>query len=227
MTSSTGSGSQLLQVSALHPSSLQGSVLQAAASGVAAREAGSMPAGSASTSSVRSSDRAAARRLPLADYLTILAIVAVVVVVTIPRLRGFAVRENETDAIRMLRALAMQPARAGHGVESNDLAHVVAGDSALRHRLEDIECLEDGTLRRHGYLFDMTMLRPGEPMLRAWPWNHGQTGNDAFVWTPQRGLLWHANADGRFSGPGYAPGAADIDTRSLATSGWSRIPDRR
>jgi hypothetical protein len=228
MTSSTGNSSPLLQVSALHASSMQGSVMQAAAaSGVAAHEAGALPARPASTGSARTADRTAARRLPFADYLTILAIVAVVVVVTIPRLRGFAVRENETDAIHMLRALAMQPARSGHDQDVNDLAHAVARDPAMLHRLEDVECLEDGSLRRHGYLFDMTMLRQGEPMLRAWPWNHGQTGNDAFVWTPQRGLLWHANADGRFSGPGYAPGAADIDTRSLAASGWARIPDRR
>jgi hypothetical protein len=218
MTSSTGSGSPLLHISALRPAGLQGSVLHAsAAGGVAARDAAAVPSTPASTAS----EKAAARRLPLADYLTILAIVGVVVVVTIPRLRGFAVRENETDAIHMLRALATQPAPAGREQAGNDLALLVARDSGLRRRLEDIECLDDGSLRRHGYLFDMTMLRPGEPMLRAWPWSHGQTGNDAFVWTPQRGLLWNRNADGRFSGPGGAPAPADMG------ASWARIPERR
>ncbi len=223
MTSSTGSGSPLLQVSALQPSVLQGAMMHggvphvAMASGAASRDAVDLPASSTATAS----DRTSARRLPLVDYLTILAIVVVVVVVTLPRLRGFAVRENETDAIHMLRALAMQPAQAGRDPTGNDLAQLVARDSALRHRLEDIECLDDGSVRRHGYLFDVTMLRPGEPMLRAWPWNHGQTGKDAFVWTPQRGILWNANADGRFSGPENPPAAADIGAQ------WARIPVRR
>jgi hypothetical protein len=178
--------------------------------------------GSALAGPVRdASERSTARRLPLADYFAILSIVVVVVVVSIPRLRGFAVRENELDAIHMLRALAMQPAPGGHEQAGNDLAQLVARDPALQRRLEDIECLGDGRLRRHGYLFDMTMLRPGEPMLRAWPWNHGQTGRGAFVWTPQRGLLGTTNVDGRFSGPENPPAPADIGAR------WARIPERR
>jgi hypothetical protein len=76
-------------------------------------------------------------------------------------------------------------------------------------------------LRRHGYLFDMTMLRPGEPMLRAWPWNHGQTGRGAFVWTPQRGLIGSTNAEGRFSGPESPPAAADIGAQ------WVAMAERR
>jgi hypothetical protein len=217
MTSSTGSGSPLLQGSTLQSSGLQ----MGGSGGVAAREPGSTLSASAAIASDRSSARTAARRLPLSDYLTILSIVAVVVVVTIPRLRGFAVRENEKDAIHMLRALATQPAPAGREQAGNDLAQLVAHDSGLRRRLEDIECLGDGTLRRHGYLFDMTMLRPGEPMLRAWPWTHGQTGRGAFVWTPQRGLLWNANSEGRFSGPGGPPAPAEIGAQ------WARVPDRR
>jgi hypothetical protein len=187
-------------------SALQGTALQ-----------GSTSAGG--TTSV--SDRAAARRLPFVDALTILAIGVVVVVVSIPRLRGFALRANELDAMHMLRALAAQPAPAGREQAGDDLSLLVAGDSAFRRRLEDIECLDDGRLRRHGYLFDMTMLRPGEPMLRAWPWNHGQTGRGAFVWTPQRGLLRADNADGRFSGPDRPPTPADVGAT------WRRIPDRR
>jgi hypothetical protein len=159
-----------------------------------------------------------ARSLPLVDYLTLGAIAVVVVLVSIPRLRSFVVRANEMDAMHMLRSLSAQPAPTGHEAMGDDLAQMVLRDSGLRRRLEDLECLDDGRLRRHGYLFDMTMLRPGEPMLRAWPWNQGQTGRGAFVWTPQRGLLGTANVDGRFSGPDHPPQPSDVG------ASWLRIP---
>ena len=57
---------------------------------------------------------ARARSLSLVDYLTIGAILVVVVLVSIPRLRGFALRANELDAMRMLQALSAQPAPPGH-----------------------------------------------------------------------------------------------------------------
>lgn len=158
------------------------------------------------------------RSVPLVDWLTIAAIALVVVLVSIPRLRGFALRANELDAMHMLHALSAQPAPPGRASHTEDLALLVSRDPALRRKLEDLECLDDGRLRRHGYLFDMTMLRPGEPMLRAWPWNHGQTGRSAFVWTPQRGLLGIANADGRFSGPEHPPRPEDVG------ADWLRIP---
>ena len=146
----------------------------------------------------------------LLDRITIAAIVLVVVLVSIPRLRGFALRENELDAIRTLRILASQPAPVGLAAGETGLAGLVAHDSSLRRRLDDLEIMSDGRLRRHGYLFDMTRMRPGEPMLRAWPWNHGVTGRGAFVWTPERGLLGVTNEGGRFSGAEGAPGPADI-----------------
>jgi hypothetical protein len=170
------------------------------------------PATAAATAGAR------ARSLPLVDYLTIGAILMVVVLVSIPRLRGFALRANELDAMHMLQALSAQPAPTGHEAMGDDLALLVLRDAGLRRRLEDLECLDDGRLRRHGYLFDMTMLRPGEPMLRAWPWTHGQTGRGAFVWTPQRGLLGFANTDGRFSGSDHPPLSEDIGPA------WVHIP---
>jgi hypothetical protein len=158
--------------------------------------------------------RAASARL--LDYATIGAIMLVVVLVSVPQLRGFALRENELDAMRTLRLLAAQPAPANVPAGRFDLAYLVAHDSSLRRRLEDVEYLADGRVRRHGYLFDISSLRPGEPMLRAWPWSHGTTGRGAFVWTPQRGLLGHANHDGVFAGPDGAPEAEDVDASWLA-----------
>lgn len=158
----------------------------------------------------------AARTTRWLDYLTVGAIALVVMLVSIPRLRAFALRENELDAMRMLRALATHPAPTGVDPSRMDLAAVVAHDAALKRRLEDLEFVDGGRLRRHGYLFDRAVGPSGEPMLRAWPWAHGQTGRGAFVWTPQRGLLGCANEDGRFSGDGGAPEAGDVDKTWLA-----------
>ena len=179
----------------------------------------STTAGTASNPAL--AEDATTRGLPLLDKLTILAIFVVVGLVTLPRLRAFALRENERDAMRMLRVLASQPAPTAGSNGSHDLAALVAQDSSLARRLEDLELLGDGRLRRHGYLFDLTMLRPGEPMLRAWPIVHGQTGRGAFVWTPQRGLLAADNQTGRFSGTESPPEPHDIDER------WVAMPQRR
>jgi len=167
------------------------------------------------------------RSLSWIDRLTLAAIGVVVVVVTLPVLRGFGLRENERDALRMLRVLAAEPARgaeagAGAGTPQATLATLAATDRVLQKRLEDLEMLPDGRLRRHGYLFDVSALGPGEPMLRAWPWDHAQTGRGAYVWTPRRGILGFGNADGRFSGPDGAPEAADV----LAGDGWVAMPRR-
>ncbi len=158
------------------------------------------------------------------DRLTLAAIGVVVVVVTLPVLRGFGLRENELDALRMLRALAAEPASASGHTATNrpaSLAELAAGDALLRKRLEDLESLPDGRLRRHGYLFDVLLLAPGEPMLRAWPWEHARTGRGAFVWTPSRGLLGCRNVDGRFSGSRSAPEPEDV-----AAGGWVAMPRR-
>lgn len=160
-------------------------------------------------------------RSRLLDLATIAAILLVVVLVSIPRLRAFALRENELDAMRTLRVIAAQPAPANVPAGRHDLAYLVAHDASLLRRLEDVELLADGRLRRHGYLFDLARLQPGEPMLRAWPWSHGTTGRGAFVWTPQRGLLGFSNSDGVFAGPDGAPDADDID------SDWLSITYRR
>jgi hypothetical protein len=152
----------------------------------------------------------------LLDYVTIGAIVLVVALVSVPQLRGFALRENELDAMRTLRLIAAQPAPANIPVGRCDLAYLVAHDASLRRRLEDVEYLSDGRVRRHGYLFDIASMQPGEPMLRAWPWSPGTTGRGAFVWTPQRGLLGCANKDGVFAGPNGAPEAEDVDANWLS-----------
>lgn len=203
-----------------------------AASAVAAEMTAISAAPAAPTAASRaapdaSPSAASARSIPWVDRLTLGAIAVVVVVVTLPVLRGFGVRENERDALRMLRVLAAEPAAgpAALAALATDgqptLADLAAADRVLHRRLEDLEMLPDGRLRRHGYLFDVSALGTGEPMLRAWPWEHAQTGRGAFVWTPRRGILGYGNADGRFSGPESPPEADDV-----VGAGWVAMPRR-
>ncbi|MFN0245113.1 MAG: hypothetical protein ACKVWV_19695 [Planctomycetota bacterium] len=135
--------------------------------------------------------RASTTRSRWPDRVALVAIAVVVALVSLPRLRQFALRENEADAIRLVRVLAA----GGQPLEER-----FAPGSALARRVGDVELLGHSVLRRHGYLFDSVRTADGSPMVRAWPWSHQHTGLGAFVWTPERGLLAHANADGRFSG---------------------------
>jgi len=199
-----------------------------AASASAPAHAAPSPQSGAPTSAQSGAPTSAAsdRTISWIDRLTLGAIGVVVVVVTLPVLRGFGLRENERDALRMLRVLAAEPAAgAARAVRPADgqasLAALAADDRVLHRRLEDLEMLPDGRLRRHGYLFDVSALSTGEPMLRAWPWEHAQTGRGAFVWTPRRGILGFANADGRFSGPDSPPEPADV-----LASGWVAMARR-
>lgn len=151
--------------------------------------------------------RPSARRiggLRLADAITLVSVGLVVLLVSLPRLRDFALRENEADARIVV-------ARIGELVLEHDspaaLREVLAASPDWLRRLGDAEWLEGGRmLRRHGYLFDLVRIRPdGAVAVRAWPLEHGGTGHAAFVWTADTGLLGHGNEGGAWSGPGDPP----------------------
>jgi hypothetical protein len=147
-------------------------------------------------------------RRDLWTRLTLGLVVLVVVLVSLPRLRGFALRENEQDAARLIARLGEQAQRG----PQDDLAALLASRGALRRDLEDAELVEDGRLlRRHGYLFALDRGPLGAAYLRAWPWKHGQTGFAAFLWSAERGLWIHANRAGRYSGPAAAPSLGSLE----------------
>lgn len=166
-----------------------------------------MPTAPAVPSAALSDDatRAGVRRRSLVDHAVLALIGVVVVLVSLPRLRRFALHENETDAIRAIRALGEDAlARSPVGVPPN-LAALAASSSALRARLEDLEVLEGGRLRRHGYVFDWIEGDDGGGAIVAWPWEHGRTGLAAFAVELGGPVLGLANADGRYSGPRRPP----------------------
>ena len=147
------------------------------------------------------------RRLaPYFDRATILGILLLVVLVTLPRLRSMAIHENELDALRTLGVLggevfaadAERPARLGE---------LFAKDEDLDRRLADTDVLDEGRLLvRYGYLFELVE-GPEGPGVRAWPVERGRTGQGAFWLDHRLGLHGDANRATRWSGPERPPSA--------------------
>lgn len=154
------------------------------------------------------------RRSAWIDRFAIGAVALIVVLVTIPHVDRLARRDNEIDAMRTLRVLAVQPASPGTDARLHTLAQLVGGDKLLARRLEDVEWMQDGRLRRHGYYFDIAQRPGGDALLRAWPVEAGTTGRAVFVWSPRTGLQGHDNPDLLFTGPRPPEGA------DLASGGW-------
>jgi hypothetical protein len=145
-------------------------------------------------------------RLSLSGVLTLSAISLVVVLVSLPRLHGFALRENESDAVRMLQLLGRcVEERDVAAAERPDLCALVRGHPLLLRRLEDCQTVGGTRLLRHGYLFEAFETAPGRWALRSWPWRYGQTGRCVFVWSPETGVRSHPNREALCSGPDAPP----------------------
>ncbi|MCC6408463.1 MAG: hypothetical protein IT453_14970 [Planctomycetes bacterium] len=158
-----------------------------------------------------------ARRSPSwGRYLTLVAISAVVVMISLPRLREFALRENENDARVLLGRLAST--LEVHAAERPaHVADLVAAGDGLAQWMTDAEYLEDGKLlRRHGYLFDVVQGPDERLAVRAWPWHAGRTGSRVFVDLVGAAPLVHPNDAARWSGLAGAPELATLD----AAAGW-------
>jgi hypothetical protein len=149
-------------------------------------------------------------------YLTLAAIATLVVVISLPRLREFALRENEADAKALLTRLGST--LAVHAAERpENVAALVAKSDDMLPWLTDADYLEQGRLlRRHGYLFDVVEGGDRHWIVRAWPWQAGRTGVRAFAERAGEAPVVHANDAARFSGPTGAPAIEELD----ATLGW-------
>ena len=148
---------------------------------------------------------ARARGLSPVDLAVLALIGIVVVLVSLPRLRRFALHENQTDAIRTLRSLAEEALAHEELSVPGGLARLLDAAPARRKRLEDLEVLPDGRLRLHGYVFDWAEGDEGASAIVAWPWEHGRTGVAVFAVEPGGPVYGLANADGRYGGPRRPP----------------------
>jgi len=162
--------------------------------------------------------------------VSLAAVVAVLVFVSLARLRPLMTHENEVDARRTVELLAAQlpawSARPGHPTQVPGLKEL-AGKDAVRQALSDGAFEEGGRiLKRHGYLFSVVELPPPPPLdlepgtvlaapptragtepllgVLAWPWEHGNSGRRALLCTADERLYRHPNTPARWSGPGAA-----------------------
>jgi hypothetical protein len=144
---------------------------------------------------------AAKRGLSFVDAAVLGLVALVVFLVSLPRLREFALRENELDALHALRVLSEDALARPDALATGDLGALLAASPDHRVRLEDVEVLEGGRLRCHGYLFAAAIAEAGRPVLVAWPWEHGSTGLAAFAIEPGGETLGLRNEAGVYSGP--------------------------
>lgn len=157
------------------------------------------------------------RRLFDGPYLLLVAVGVVVVLVSLPLLRGLALRENERDAIRTLRLFGSE-VFAAPSESLASLGALVEQDATLHRHLPDTRLVDDGRrLFRHGYLFELVRTEAGTPLLRAWPFSHGETGLGAFLLGPDGRLLGTPNESARFSGPLHPPSSED------ASIAWQQL----
>ena len=169
--------------------------------------------------------------------VSIAAIVCVLVLVSLPRLRKMALHENELDARATALALARELPRHEADARAVPAIGTLVRADELARQLADFELLDGGRrLRRHGYVFEVVTLPPQLPVLaaffpvrlaapgpiegpqigiRAWPWKHGQTGSAALIATGET-LYEHPNVPVRWEGP--APGTDLLED----WSGWCR-----
>ena len=185
--------------------------------------------------STRALQRSAPRRsgrLRWPDAFTLLAVGLVVLLVSLPRLREFALRENQGDASSLVVQLGNLLGSSVQAAELGSVRELVQQDVSFAARLGDSEFLAEGRLlRRHGYLFEIVPAElegPGSGQawrVRAWPWEHGRSGLASFIWLPDRGLAQHANADGRWSGPEQPPAPRFKGQTSPDAPEWRLVKD--
>ena len=181
--------------------------------------------------------------LSLPGTVSLVAVVSVLVLVSLPRLRGLARYENEADAQATIRLLAQELAvreseSDGHALPPTFFELVSSPE--VERSLSDARFVQNGRLLlRHGYLFAVVRL-PGAPPtdasaprvvraagppvagagawgIRAWPWKHGHSGATALLATADGLTYRHANTPPVWNGPECEPEAP------WSWSGWTQL----
>ncbi len=145
--------------------------------------------------------------------LLLAAVGLVVVLVSMPRLAQWAAAGNQADAAQAAQVLGplLSAAPAAH-----TLGTLMRSTSPLRHRFSNARPLGAGYLvEHHGYL----LARAEGGILFAWPLQSGRTGESAYAWTPDSGLLVHPNKDHRWTGRTQVPQPRDLELRT-----WRKAP---
>ncbi len=169
----------------------------------------------------------ARRGFSTAGTLSLIAIASVLLFVSLPRLKGLALQENEADARATLELFRAPLLALAHdaGSEPPPIGSLSRSPAILRS-LSDTDFLEEGrVLRRHGYLFSIVEIRApalAEPRfgILAWPWEQGNTGTAAFLLVSDGRVFHHPNQPARWSGP------LALRRFSLSLTDWRGLPRR-
>lgn len=141
----------------------------------------------------QTADRRPARRfmgLRMIDLTMIMSVIAVVCVVTLPRLADYVRHTNEADARTALALLGPICFPAGAETPVGSLAELSGASHGLRHRLRDARLVQgEARLLYHGYLFELQAVEGSAVWLVANPRRADTTGEDSYAWSPGRGLM--------------------------------------
>lgn len=171
-------------------------------------------------------------RMQSLDLALLIGIVAVVVIVSLPRLSAFARRENEADARRMVRRLAQL-------FDDDALAAAPPSDTqalferlprSARRQFEDQVIVDDGRiLLRHGYYFEFLRVPSftgdtrGILTMRAWPARPSEVALPSFLGFSGAHVLRNAALVPPPSGPDAGPTIGSPLLSDLRARGWELV----
>ena len=171
-------------------------------------------------------------RLQALDLAILIGVVAVVVIVSLPRLTSFARRENEADAQRLVRRMAqLFEDEALHTAPPRDTRELFERLSkTARRQFEDQTVIDDGRLLlRHGYYFEFVRVpsfsgdTQGVMALRAWPERPSSANAPVFFGFSSTAVLRHT---GLVPAPGGLDGPPQIESPQafdLQAHGWVSV----
>ncbi len=168
-------------------------------------------------------------RLQALDLAILIGVVAVVVIVSLPRLTTFARRENEADAQRLVRRMAQlfedDALRASPPKDTRELFERLP--KTARRQFEDQTVIDEGRLLlRHGYYFEFVRLpsfagdTQGVLAVRAWPERHSSAAAPAFYGFSSTAVLRHTALDPAPGGLDGPPQIQSPQAFDLQAHGW-------
>lgn len=173
-------------------------------------------------------------RLTSLDTWTLIAVVAVVAITSLPRLEDLARRENHEDARRLTSELAraVQDTIDERRLPPPDLGRLLSDRPRLAERIEDLGAADGGRLLgRHGYWFelvhsDAAQRSAGEAAfaVRAWPKDRGRTGRHAYVALPDGRVYERPVGEARWEGGRPTEQNLAFSPEVLERTGWRNLP---
>ncbi|HTF87920.1 MAG TPA: hypothetical protein VK843_05890 [Planctomycetota bacterium] len=171
-------------------------------------------------------------RIQSLDLAILIGIVAVVVIVSLPRLSAFAQRENEADAQRMVRRLTQlfDDDALNAAPPANTKALFDRLPRAARRQFEDQTVVDDGrVLLRHGYYFEFVHVpsfagdTQGLMAVRAWPERRSGKGVPSFYGFSSTHVLRHKDLDPAPGGLDAPPQIEEQRRGDLRAKGWELV----